>query len=164
MKAGVLIALIFVVVLPCNAADRVLVQVPAVLDPHVALSDGVKRECPVESLLGNQVFRMVSMKFPRSLQIEKPDGTEKESVLALTILRIVAAEGGYGSGPKSLSVRADLIQSGKVIATMEKERESGFGSRWTTCALLEHAAALIGRDIANWLPTVLGGQVSTEPR
>lgn len=164
MKAGVLIALTFIVMSPCYAGDRVLVQVPAVLDPQVAFSDVVRRECPVQSLLGNQVFRMVSMKFPRSLQIEKPEGTEKDTVLTLTILRIVAAEGGFASGPKSLSVRADLVQSGKVIATMEKERVSGFGSRWGTCALLEHAAALFGRDIANWLPIVLGGQVPTEPR
>ena len=164
MKASVLIAVVLMSMPPGHAADRILIQVPAAMDSQVTLSDVIKRECPVAMLLGNQVFRMVSVKFPRSLQIEMPDGTEKAHVLALTILRVVAAEGGTRSGPKSLTVRADLMQSGKVLATMVKERDSEFTPRWGTCALLERVAALIGQDIATWLPGALSGDVSRDAR
>ena len=146
------------------AAEPILVQVPAVLDPQAPISDAVRAECAVDMLLGNFVYDRVKAKFPESASVQKSTGTEKEKVLNVTILSVQAAGGGAWSGRKSIAVRADLLQSGKIIATTVKERSSGggaFGGSMGTCAILQRVTAALGADVAGWLSRTL--VVGSEP-
>src|SRR5689334_24168054 len=80
------------------AAEPILVQVPAVLDPHAPISDAVRAECAVDTLLGNYVYDRVRTRFPESASVQKSTGSEKEKVLNVTILSVQAAGGGAWSG------------------------------------------------------------------
>jgi hypothetical protein len=140
------------------AADSILVQVPAVFDPQAPVSDAVRHECAVDMLLGNFVYDRIRARFPDSATIQKSTAIGNEKVLNVTILSVHAAGGGAWSGRKSMAVRADLLQSGKVIATTVKERRSGggaFGGTMGTCAILERVTAALGTDIAGWLSQAL---------
>jgi hypothetical protein len=142
------------------AAEPILVQVPAVFDPQAPISDAVRTECAVDMLLGNFAYDRVRAKFPESSTVQKSTAPGTEKVLNVTILSVHAAGGGPWSGRKSMAVRADLLQSGKVIATTVRERSTGgsFGT-FGTCAMLERVTAALGSDIASWLSrtVLLGG-------
>ena len=141
-------------VAPASVAEPILVQVPAVFDPQAPVSDAVRHECAVDMLLGNFVYDRVRARLPETASVQKSAVTANEKVLNVTILSVHAAGGGAWSGRKSVVVRADLLQSGKVIATTVKERRSGggaFGATMGTCAILERVTAALGTDIAGWL-------------
>ena len=140
------------------AAEPILVQVPAVFDPQAPVGDAVRAECAVDMLLGNFVYDRVRARFPESASVKQATATGTEKVLYVTILSVHAAGGGAWSGRKSMAVRADLLQAGKVIATTVKERRSGggaFGGSMGTCAILERVTAALGADIAGWLSQAL---------
>ena len=123
-----------------DAAEPIFVQIPALFDPRAPVNDAVRRECGLDGLLGNDVFEQVKATFPDSTALQKPAGTEREKVLRVTILSVSAQGGGLWSGGKSITVRADLVQSGKIIATTVKERGSrggAFGQFRGTCGILE---------------------------
>src|SRR2546423_4365111 len=93
-----------------HSGERFLVQVPAVYDSGAPVVDAVRRECAIESMVGNHVFRQVSARFPMSLQIQKPGTGDSEKYLMLTILAVQGVGGGSWSGSKSITIRADLLQ------------------------------------------------------
>jgi len=143
-----------------QAQEKILVQVPAVLDAGSGVGDAIKRDCALESLMGSHAFESVSKKFPGSARVEKADG-EQGKVLRLTITSVVGAGGGAWSGPKTMTVRADLLESGKVIASTVKSRSSGggaFGGMKGTCQIFERVMKTLGADVAAWLPSALKGQ------
>jgi len=141
-----------------DAAEPIFVQIPALFDPRAPVNDAVRRECGLDGLLGNDVFEQVKATFPDSTALQKPAGTEREKVLRVTILSVSAQGGGLWSGGKSITVRADLVQSGKIIATTVKERGSrggAFGQFRGTCGILERVTAALGKDIATWVSQML---------
>jgi hypothetical protein len=136
-------------------ADPYLVQVPATLDPQAPIDYEVKRECGLELLLGNNVFQKVNDKFPGSSYVEKADNTEKGKVLIVTITSVLGAGGTSWTGPKSMTIRADVVQTGKVIATIVKTRDSMggvFGAVRGRCSILARVADALAEDVADWLP------------
>ena len=140
-----------------RAGEPILVQVPAAFDPNAAVSDAVRRECGVDVLLGNGVFTRVKARFPESAALQG-SAAGNAKVLNLTILSVNAAGGGGWSGRKAVTVRADLVQSGKIVATTLKERSSGggaFGGFKGTCAILDRVTAALGADVASWLSKTL---------
>jgi hypothetical protein len=154
MRSMLLAALPLALATAARAGDVILVQVPAVFDPQAPVSDAVRRECGVDVLLGNDVFARVKARFPDSAPVQKSSTAADEKVLNLTILTVNAAGGGAWSGRKGVAVRADLIQSGKILASTVKERSSGggaFGGFKGTCAILDRVTAALAPDITAWL-------------
>jgi len=142
-----------------QAQEKILVQTPAILDANAGVGDAIKRDCSLESLMGSHAFESVSKKFPGSARVEKAEGAQGK-VLKLTIISVVGAGGGAWSGPKSMTVRADLVESGKVVATTTKSRTSGggaFGGMKGTCQIFERVMTTLGSDVAAWLPSALKG-------
>ena len=140
-----------------HSGERFLVQVPAVYDSAAPVGDAVRRECGIESMVGNHVFREVSARFPASLQIQKPGTDDSEKYLMLTILAVQGVGGGSWSGSKSITIRADLLQNGKPIATKVLNRGSrggAFGGMSGTCSIMERIAGALGRDTVAWVQTL----------
>ena len=137
-----------------HAQERIFVRAPAVFDKTAPIADSVKAECAVDTLLGQQVYARVSEKFPGSAQVRELGEAGKNKVLNLTILSVHGVGGGSWSGPKSISLRADLMQDNQVIATTMKQRSSTggvFGGVTGTCAIMERIAVALGRDVVAWL-------------
>lgn len=137
-----------------HAQEKLLVQVPAVYDAQAAVGQKIREECALDMLIGNHVHERVSQNFPGSLQIKDVSAAGSDKVLQLTILSAQGAGGGGWSGPKSVTIRADLMQNGKVVQTTVKHRSSTggmFGGMTGTCSILERDARALAVDIAQWL-------------
>jgi len=143
-----------------QAEEKILVQVPAILDAGAGVGDAIKRDCSLESLMGSHAFESVNKKFPGSTRVEKAEGAQGK-VLKLTITSVIGAGGGAWSGPKTMTVRAELLQSGKVVASTVKSRSSGggaFGGMKGTCQIFDRVMTTLGSDVAAWLPDALKGK------
>ncbi|MGH8704451.1 MAG: hypothetical protein ACREUO_03430, partial [Burkholderiales bacterium] len=142
-----------------SADDKVVVMVPAVLDPNAPISDAVKRECNVDTSVATQVFQRIGERYPGTEQVSKPDplGTDK-ILLKVTLMSVVGHWGGGWSGPKAITIRADALRGSNVIATRTMNRQSGggaLGGMMGTCGIMDRIAAALGRDVAAWLPAAL---------
>ncbi|MFL9877636.1 hypothetical protein PQR63_04555 [Herbaspirillum rhizosphaerae] len=137
-----------------QAKETLRVQVPAVFDEQTPIEPSVKAECAVDRILGNHVFQKVADKYPGTLQVTDPAKMEKGKVLKLTVLSVQGIGGGGWTGPKAVTVRADLVQDGEVVQTVVKREHSRggvFGGMRGTCSILEIVAESLGRQIATWL-------------
>jgi hypothetical protein len=147
-----------------RSEERFLVQVPAVYDPAAPVAESVRRECAIESLIGNHVFMHVSTVFPNALQVQNPGKGERDRYLTLTVLAVQGVGGGAWSGGKSITIRADLLQDGKTVSTKVLNRGSrggAFGGFSGTCQIMERIAVALGRDTAAWLRTLAPGAPSS---
>lgn len=141
-----------------HAGDRLLVQVPAQLDPAAPITESVKNKCAVEAKIGELVFKKISEKFPAAEPLADPRKAGADRLLKLTIVNVVGVGGGAWSGSKSITLRADLEQNSKVHASKLLTRQSGggaFGGMKGTCSIMERIAAALGSDVAAWVPTAL---------
>jgi hypothetical protein len=151
---------------PSHASDKILVHVPAVYDAGAPVMDSVRHECGIESLVGNQVFVQVVTRFPESLRTENPDPNIREKLLKLTVLSVQGVGDGGWSGGNSITVRAELSQHGKPIATTVATRNSRGGMLATvraTCAIMERIATALAKDIAVWLAKSLNASATSKP-
>src|SRR5260221_14367846 len=55
-----------------NADDKLLVQVPALLDPSAPIEDSVRRECQVEARIGIHVYQEVKAGYPDAAASSDP--------------------------------------------------------------------------------------------
>ena len=145
-----------------HANDRLLVQVPAALDPSAPINANVRSECNVQTLVGNAVFSEVKQRWPGAEAAAAPRDTGGAKALRLTITSARGVGGGAYSGPKSMNLKVDLTQNGKVLQSTVLHRDS-FGGVWGgmkgTCSIFERVAVALGKDVAAWLPApaVAGG-------
>jgi hypothetical protein len=140
------------------AQEKIAVLVPAMLDPSAPIVDSVKRECNVESMIGNEVFQRVSEKYPGTAQFQNPGQAGDGYVLKVTITSVIGAGGGAWSGRKAISIRADVLQNSNVAATKNLSRESGggwLGGYQGTCSIMDRIAVALGKDVAAWMPSAL---------
>jgi hypothetical protein len=153
--------------LPSQANDKFLVQMPAVYEPDAPVTPAVKRECAVESLIGNHVFNSVYGRYPGSIQTGTPGEDNSDKYLKLGILSVHGVGGGAWSGGKSVTIRASVMQHAKVVSTRVLTRGSRggpFGGMSGTCAIIERIAVALGRDIVGWLQTVSFHNPETPPK
>jgi hypothetical protein len=164
-------------VAPLAGADQTIaVVVPALLDANAAISGKVKQECEIDVKLGNQVYQSVSEKYPGAEQIPSSSQIASDrNVVRVTVVGALGAGGGAWSGPKSITIRADLLQGSKVIDTKTLSRQSGggaFGGFKGTCGIMDRITVALGRDVASWLPRALSmakpapsstGEASAQP-
>ena len=142
---------------PYAQADEALL-IQTVIDKDTSMSDTVRRECALDTQVGDWVLDSVSKKHPGSKKLQPGDSAGDGKVLKVTIVSVIGAGGGAYSGPKTMAVKAELMQSGKVIATTRKERSSGggaFGGMKGTCSIFGRVAKTLGSDVAAWLPSAM---------
>lgn len=154
IKACLLLLSFWGVTQHAHALERVLVQSPAVFDPQAPIVGKVKEECAVDSLLGNHVLQQVGLRYPGTLTVADATVTELDRVLHLTILSVTGIGGGGWTGPKSVTVRVDLKQNGRVLGSTVLKRASrggAFGGMIGTCAIIEKCTEAIAKDLGKWL-------------
>ena len=147
-----------------DAGERIFVQVPARLDADAPIHAAVRNACRVEMLVGTNVFQRMSEANSGIEQLEDPAKAGPDKVLQLTILSVQGIGGGGWTGSKSIMLRAELAQNGKVIGRKTFHRHSGggmLGGVSGTCPIFERVAVALGRDIVKWLPAALSGKAVT---
>lgn len=141
--------------LHAHAGERLLVQVPAVLDASAPINAAVRGECNVQTLVGNAVFSEVKQRVPSAEPAAAPRDTGGAKALRLTLVSVRGVGGGAYSGPKSMNLKVELTQNGKVLQSTVLHRDSFggvFGGMKGTCAIFERVAVALGKDVAAWLP------------
>jgi len=141
---------------PNAPAQEKIFITPAAFGPNVQIVDSVKRECELEEKVDEWVYESVSKKYPGTARAKKAGDAGTGKVLKLTITNVVGVGGGAYSGAKSMTLQAELIQGGKVVASTTKNRASGggaFGGMKGTCAIFGRVAKALGADVAAWLPS-----------
>jgi hypothetical protein len=102
-----------------SAQEKLVVMVPAVLDPNAPISDAARRECNVDTNVGTQVFERVAERYPGTQRVAKPDPLEADKTFVkVTLLNVVGHGGGGWSGPKAITIRADVLRGPKVMASL----------------------------------------------
>lgn len=141
------------------ADDKIVVVVPAILDPGAPIGEAVKRECAVETSVGNQIFQRVNERFPGTDQTSNPGHARPGAVvLKATLISVQGAGGGGWSGSKSITLRAEIFQDTKPVGSKILVRHSTggvLGGVSGTCAIMDRIAGALGRDVTAWLPGAL---------
>ena len=140
--------------LPAMAVDKVLLEVPVTYDPNAGVARPVREQCDVEGLLARRVGAALAKRG------RVPDATVAAGsasggtpVLRLTITHVLGVGGGAWSGPKAITLRAELLD-GKNVMRQQKVNRWSMGGFWGgfkgTCSILDRTATRLAKDLTLW--------------
>lgn len=158
IRSAVLCGMLLFAPLLSLASEKIFVQVPATLDPAAPIAASVRRECGVEQLIGNHVFQQVNQHFEGAAELKDPEKAGQDKTLLLNIISVSGVGGGSWSGPKSMSLRVQLSQNGRVVQQTILRRHStggAFGGMVGTCSIMERIAVALAKDTARWMSKVM---------
>ncbi|MBC7699617.1 hypothetical protein [Aquabacterium sp.] len=138
------------------AANRVLLETPITYAPGASVVEKVKQECQIENMLETRVGKAFGNlnKGGDSTISTGAQATDDAAVVRLRITHVLGVGGGAWSGPKAITIDADLIEKNKVVRHTKINRWTtggAFGGFKGTCSILERSAAAIGKDLARWV-------------
>jgi len=133
-----------------QALEWLSVQVPAQYEGGMAIPDAIRQSCTgLDRTVGAEVaYQLEKNGFAKIDRIERLNPKLKGAQLALTITQAAASKGQW-TDPKSLTLKAELLQEGKSIEWTTKTRTSR--SQLDVCETMEKNASDIGQDIYKWL-------------
>jgi hypothetical protein len=146
--------LLFLAARACCAQEKLLVELPAAFDPGASTVRRVKDQCALPTVVGDKAFEQIQRRIPGAISVARPVEAGDAKFVRLTIVRVDGIGGGGWTGPKELTVRADLIRGTEVLATIERNEESRggiLGPVTGTCGIFEGIAETLGGAIAEWL-------------
>lgn len=146
------------------ADEMVYVQTPATLGPDAPITAAARRECDIPNLVASHALLQLTER--GAVQVTRLEAAEPsgQKVLRLTIQSAYGVGGGGWSGPKSIMLRAQLVEDGRVLADRLLRRSSRggvWGGVTGTCPIFERVAVALGKDVANWVPSALRGGMAT---
>lgn len=157
MKRSYLFFLIPALVAPLTAAadERIFVQVPAMIDAAAPIPEAVRKECGVEMLIGSHALSAISRRNKDVQAVAAPEQAGDGKLVRLTVVAAFGHGGGAWSGPKQMTIRADLVKGGATLGSTLLTRASSRGSfgamGFGTCNILNRVATALGKDVAVWL-------------
>lgn len=137
------------------AANPVLLETPVTYAPDAGVIKQVRDECHIEDLLTRHVGDVLRRNNRKGdgLLASQADAADA-TTLRLQIVNVFGVGGGAWSGPKALTVSADLLEGGKVVrhATIKRWSIGGvWGAFKGTCSILDRTAIFISKDLARWV-------------
>jgi hypothetical protein len=136
--------------------NELLVQVPALYDPDSQIPDPAKTECNVAPRLGRYVFQNVKRRIRDARPIEGSSKSGQGPTLKITITALERVNVGTENFGRSVTIRADLVQNSKLIATHTLKQGSSL-SLTDACLNMDRVTRLLGQDVAAWLLPVFHG-------
>ncbi len=137
------------------AAANVRLEVPVTYHPNAGVVQAVRDECRIEEMLAEHVGAALEKRNPSGIgTVAVGADTSGDAVLRLRITHILGVGGGAWSGPKAITVTAELLEDGKVARQTKINRWSMggvFGAFKGTCTILERSAVAIGKDMQRWV-------------
>ena len=150
-----LLPLVFLSNASVALAGTTLLEVPVTYHPNAGVVAAVKQECQIETMLSTRVGTMLG-KLNKTgdgtiaVGLEAPDS----AVLRLQITHILGVGGGAWTGPKAITLTAELLEGGKTVRQTKINRWSVggvFGAFKSTCTILERSADAITKDLSRWV-------------
>lgn len=136
-----------------HAETAVFVKPQAVYADGASVVPKIKEECGLESTLTSHLMRYLGKMAPDATMLAEGASVGGKPVLSMTILSVMGVGGGAWSGPKGITIRADLTQNGKVVRTINLHRTTSggaFAGFKGTCSILDRAATALGKDVSTW--------------
>lgn len=141
---------------PALAANpqTVLLETPVTYAPGAGVVDKVREECQIESMLATRVSDVLRRRNKGGDgRIAAGTDAGEAQVMRLQITHILGVGGGAWTGPKAITVNAELIEGGKVVRHVKLNRWSigGFwGAFKGTCSILNRSAVVLAKDLNRW--------------
>lgn len=139
---------------PAFAAGNLLLETPVTYDPNAGVVQSVREQCQVERMLEREVGNVLAGR-NGSGQGTLAAGADAQGgpLVRLRITHVLGVGGGAWSGPKSLTVDAELVEKGQVQRRTKITRSTtggAFGGFKGTCSLIERCAVAIAKDVGAW--------------
>jgi hypothetical protein len=131
-------------------ASDIALLTPIAYDPTASVVEKVKAECKIEEQLTSDVSEAFRKNNIGPL-VTKADGPGE--VIKVRITHVLGVGGGAWSGPKAITVHADLMKDGKLERTTRINRWTTggvFGGFKGTCSILNRSSAAIAKDLVKW--------------
>jgi len=136
------------------ALAGIQIQTPVLFAPDAGFVDHVRKECGIDRLLSDFVLKEAQEKIADVKSVTDVTRVTAEPYMRVTVVNVIGVGGGGWSGPKIMSARADLLESGRVVAT-KNFRDSGRGGPFSgTCKIFSSVAEGLASDITDWLTEV----------
>jgi hypothetical protein len=155
MKFHLFAALSLSSVTAVAATQTVVLETPVTYAPGSEVVQQVKTECQIEDMLATRVGDVLRKRNKGgSGTIAVGADASGSQVLRLQISHVLGIGGGAWTGPKAITVNAELLEDGKVVRNTKVNRWSigGFwGAFKGTCSILDRSAIVIAKDMARWV-------------
>ena len=146
---------ICLVVMSAAAQAATRLEVPITYMANAEAVEGTKRDCKIEEMLSSRIGPMLAKLYKIDKgTIDLGADPAGDKVLRVQITHVLGAGGGAWSGPKAITVLAELLDGGTVVHyTKINEWTTGgvFGGYMGTCAILERSANAITKDLNEWV-------------
>jgi len=134
---------------------QVLLETPVTYASGASVVERVKDECHIDDMLTRRVGEALArLNRTGDGTIDANRTAGDAQVLRLQITYVMGVGGGAWTGPKAISVSADLIDNGKVVRHTKFKRWS-VGGVWGafkgTCSILDRTTVVIGKDLRRWV-------------
>lgn len=134
---------------------QVLLETPVTYAAGAGVVERVKDECHIDDMLTRRVGEALR-RLNRTGEgtIEANGAAGDAEILKLQITYVMGVGGGAWTGPKAISLSADLIDNGQVVRHTKFKRWS-VGGMWGafkgTCSILDRTAVVISKDLSRWV-------------
>jgi len=130
------------------AESRMLVQLPALLDPGVVVDRDVSEECKLAGLVGDRIFEQLKTVEPGATAAPASAGADRFVRLRITAARMIPAV-----QVRRLTVAIEIVEGDRVLANLSFRDTSaampGYGTG--LCDIMGKIATGIGKKAAGWV-------------
>lgn len=135
-----------------HASAGLYLQMPATYTAGDSISPAVRAECGLDTLYSGNVLEIMSR---RVTDIQPTlDGSDvgNNAWLRLSIPEALGNPGGPMSGSKSVTVKAELVREGKVLASFDKSLTGGRGGILFrgTCDIMQKLTLGLAKHTGKW--------------
>ena len=132
----------------------VQIQTPVLFASDAAFVDHVRKECGIDRVLSDFVLKEAREKLADVKAVTEVTRVTAEPYVRITVNSAIGVGGGGWSGPKSMGIRVDLLEGGRLVAR-KNFRDSGRGGPFSgTCKILASVSENLANDLTDWLSEV----------
>lgn len=136
------------------ALAGVQIQSPVLFASEASFVDHVRKECGIDRVLSEYILKEAQEKIADVKAVTEVTRVAAEPYVRVTVNNVIGVGGGGWSGPKIMSIRADLLENGRIVAS-KSFRDSGRGGPFSgTCRILTNLAENLANDMTDWLGEV----------
>lgn len=135
------------------ADDAIAVLTPAYYLPGASVVNKVKQECGIEQMVASRTLAALGKQGMAATAVTDAASAGATPVISLGIAAVGGVGGGGWTGPKWLTLKAEIVQQGKVSRMVQLTRTTTggvFGGFKGTCSLIDRCATKLAEDIAHW--------------
>jgi hypothetical protein len=134
-----------------SAASGVALLVPVAFEEGAHANPSVKEDCDLEGMVQRDFLNVLKR---TSVGGETTSSVAGGKVLKVLVGRQIGVPGGFWTGPKSITVRLQFFDDGKMLRSTSMSSETmHFAPFSGTCSIIRHASTKLAKAAAKWADT-----------